>query len=323
MIDAKRVLVTGGAGLIGSTIVDQLVATGDSEVVVYDNFERGNLSNLDGALESGRVAIVEGDIRDRTLLAEVTSGADLVFHMAAIRITQCAEDPRLAMEVMADGTFNVLEAAVEAGAKKVVAASSASVYGLADEFPTTEEQHPYHNRTIYGATKAFNEGLLRSFNEMFDLDYAAMRYFNVYGPRMDTHGAYTEVLIRWMDRIDQGEPPLIFGDGNQTMDFVYIDDVARATILAANAEATDVAVNVASGIETSLNQLAKALVKAMDGSVEPVHVEQRKVNPVSRRLADTSLAKELFGFEAEVSLEDGLERLVDWWRANRPEPKRT
>lgn len=323
MIDVKRVLVTGGAGLIGSTIVDQLVAAGDSEIVVYDNLERGNLSNLERAMESGRVTIVEGDIRNRPQLAEVTAGADLVFHMAAIRITQCAEDPRLALEVMADGAFNVLDASVEAGVKKVVAASSASVYGLADVFPTTEEHHPYHNRTIYGATKMFNEGLLRSFNEMYGLDYAAMRYFNVYGPRMDVYGAYTEVLIRWMDRIDQGEPPIIFGDGSQTMDFVFIDDVARATILAGLSDATDVVFNVASGVETSLNQLAKALVKTMGSSLEPVHVEQRKVNPVSRRLADTSLAKELLGFEAEVSLDEGLERLVEWWRAVRHEPERS
>lgn len=315
MIDARRVLVTGGAGLIGSTIVDQLVTTGDSEIVVYDNLERGNLSNLDRALQSGKVTIVEGDIRDRTGLAEVTAGADVVFHMAAIRITQCAEDPRLALEVMADGTFNVLDAAVTAGVRKVVAASSASVYGLADVFPTTEEHHPYHNRTIYGASKMFNEGLLRSFNEMFGLDYAAMRYFNVYGPRMDINGVYTEVLIRWMDLIDKGEAPLIFGDGTQTMDFVYIDDVARATILAVQSDATDVVANVASGVETSLNQLAMALIRTMGSSVEPVHVELRKVNPVSRRLADTSTAKELFGFEAEVSLEDGLARLVEWWRA--------
>lgn len=321
MIDAKRVLVTGGAGLIGSTIVDQLVTTGDSEIVVYDNLERGNLTNLDRALETGRVTIVEGDIRDQAGLAKVTAGADLVFHMAAIRITQCAEDPRLALEVMADGTFNVLDAAVNAGVKKVVAASSASIYGLADVFPTTEEHHPYHNRTIYGASKMFNEGLLRSFNEMFGLDYAAMRYFNVYGPRMDIYGAYTEVLIRWMDLIDKGEAPLIFGDGTQTMDFVYIDDVARATILAAKSDATDVVANVASGVETSLSQLAKALIKTMGGTVEPKHVEQRKVNPVSRRLADTATARDLFGFEAEVSLEDGLARLVEWWRSSRAEDK--
>ncbi len=316
-VTPQRVLVTGGAGLIGSTIIDQLTGTGRSEIVVYDNLVRGRMANLERAIQRGGVTFVKGDIRDRSLLAEVTTGADVVYHMAAIRITQCAEDPQLALEVMAEGTFNVLDAAVAADVEKVVAASSASVYGLADEFPTGENHHPYHNRTIYGATKLFTEGLLRSFNDMFGLDYVAMRYFNVYGPRMDIHGAYTEVLIRWMELIESGEPPVIFGDGEQTMDFVYIEDVARATILAAEAPASDVVVNVASGTETSLNELAKALIKTMDATVEPVHVPQRKVNPVSRRLADTTRAKTTLGFEAQVQLEEGLSRLVEWWRAER------
>src|SRR4030095_14606069 len=161
-------------------------------------------------------------------------GIDIVFHQAALRITQCAEEPRLAVDVLVNGTFNVLEAAAKAGVRKVVAASSASVYGMAEEFPTTERHHPYNNRTLYGASKAFNEGLLRSFNDMYGLDYVALRYFNVYGPRMDIYGAYTEVLIRWMDRILEGKPPLIFGDGTQTMDFIYVKDIARANILAAD-----------------------------------------------------------------------------------------
>ena len=180
---------------------------------MLDNFVRGRRENLAGAMERGTVTIVEGDIRDRGLLADAMKGIDVVFHQAAIRITQCAEEPRLALEVLVDGTFNVLEAAVGAGVRKVVAASSASVYGLAEEFPTTERHHPYNNRTLYGAAKVFNEGLLRSFHEMYGLDYVALRYFNVYGPRMDVHGAYTEVLIRWMERIAAGEPPVIFGDG--------------------------------------------------------------------------------------------------------------
>jgi UDP-glucose 4-epimerase len=279
------------------------------------------MDNLAGALDHPNVSFIEGDIRDRSLLAEATSDMDTVYHMAAIRITQCAEDPRLALEVMAEGTFNVLDAAVTADVDKVIAASSASVYGLAQVFPTTEDHHPYDNRTIYGATKLFNEGLLRSFNEMYGLDYVALRYFNVYGPRMDIHGAYTEVLIRWMGLIEEGESPLIFGDGAQTMDFVYIDDVARATILAAESSATDVVVNVATGTETSLRELAAALIKTMDATVEPLHAPQRNVNAVSRRLADTRRAAELLGFEAEIPLEEGLARLVDWWRRERMSAK--
>src|SRR6202040_3305322 len=221
-----RVLITGGAGLIGSHIADLLVREVNPEIIILDNFVRGRRDNLAWALANGRLKIVEGDIRDTKILREVMRGVDVVFHQAAIRITQCAEEPRLALEVLADGTFNVLEAAVNAKVKKVVAASSASVYGLADEFPTTERAHPYGNRTLYGAAKAFNEGLLRSFNDMYGLNYVAFRYFNVYGERMDIHGRYTEVLIRWMERLEAGQAPIIFGNGQQTMDFVHVRDVA-------------------------------------------------------------------------------------------------
>jgi UDP-glucose 4-epimerase len=313
----KRVLITGGAGLVGSHIADLLVKEEVAEIIILDNFTRGRRENLAWAEANGPLVIVEGDIRDRQLLADVMQGVDVVFHQAAIRITQCAEEPRLALEVLADGTFNVLEAAVKAGVKKVVAASSASIYGMAENFPTTESHHPYNNRTLYGAAKVFNEGLLRSFYDMYGLDYVALRYFNVYGPRMDIYGVYTEVLIRWMDRIAAGQPPLIFGDGKQTMDFVYIEDIARANILAAKADVSDEVFNVASGVETSLNDLAHSLAKVMGSDLKPEYGPERKVNPVQRRLADISKAKQLIGFEAEVSLEEGLRRLVNWWRSEK------
>src|SRR5262245_5524659 len=287
-----RVLITGGAGLIGSHIADLLVRDGVGEIVVLDNFARGTHANLAWAMAHGRVRLIDGDIRDRAAVAAAMDGVDLVFHQAALRITQCAEDPRLALEVLAGGTFNILEAAVQAQVRKVVAASTASVYGLADQFPTPETQHPYHNRTIYGAAKAFNEGLLRSFNEMYGLDYVALRYFNVYGARMDVHGVYTEVLIRWMERIAAGQPPLIFGDGSQTMDFVYIEDIARANVLAAKSDASDEVFNVASGTETSLRELAERLMAAMGADLGIEHAEERKVNPVPRRLASTAAAAE-------------------------------
>jgi UDP-glucose 4-epimerase len=199
----------------------------------------------------------------------------------------------------------------------VIAASSASVYGMAEEFPTPESHHPYNNRTLYGAAKVFNEGLLGSFHEMYGLNYVALRYFNVYGPRMDIHGAYTEVLIRWMERIAAGQPPLIFGDGTQTMDFVYIEDIARANILAANSSMTDVVFNIGSGTETSLSDLARELLRVMGSGLQPEYGKERKVNPVPRRLADVSRAKRLLGFEARVPLEEGLRRLVEWWRGQR------
>ena len=314
---AERVLITGGAGLIGSHIADLLVRDGDPEIIILDNFVRGRRENLAWAMGHGRVQIVDGDIRDTALLRDVMQGVDLVFHQAALRITQCAEEPRVALQVMADGTFNVLEAAVAAKVQKIVAASSASVYGMADEFPTTEAHHPYNNRTLYGAAKAFNEGLLRSFNEMYGLKYAALRYFNVYGPRMDIHGVYTEVLIRWMERITANKPPLILGDGAQTMDFIYVEDIARANVLAAKANVTDEVFNVASGVETSLNDLARSLLRVMNSDLKPEYGPARKVNPVSRRLADVSRARQKIGFQSQVSLQDGLSRLVNWWQSNR------
>ncbi|MFC4018032.1 NAD-dependent epimerase/dehydratase family protein [Micromonospora sp. GCM10011542] len=316
-IAGARALVTGGAGTIGSHVVDQLVAGGAAEVVVLDNFVRGSRENLARALPLARVRLVEGDIRDVGLVHELTRGKDLVFHLAAIRITQCAEEPRLANEVLVDGTFNVLEAAAAARVRKVILSSSASVYGLADEFPTAERHHPYHNDTFYGAAKAFNEGMLRSFHSMYGLDYVALRYFNVYGPRMDIHGLYTEVLIRWMERIESGVPPLILGDGLQTMDFVHVADIARANILAARADVTDEVFNIASGTETSLKELAQALSDVMKSDLAPVHGPARAVNGVTRRLADTTAAAEKLSFRAEIGLHEGLQGLVDWWRAEK------
>src|SRR4051812_38095851 len=261
VIEGERILITGGAGTIGSNIADQLVEKGAGEVVVLDNFVRGRRDNLAWAEANGNVTVVEGDICDRELVRSLTEGIDVVFHQAALRITQCAEEPRLAVDVLVNGTYNVLEAAVEAKVRKLVAASSASLYGLAERFPTAEDHHPYANDTLYGAAKAFNEGLLRSFHAMYGLDYVMLRYFNVYGPRMDIHGLYTEVLIRWMERIEAGQPPLIFGDGSQTMDFVYTADIARANLLAAEADVTDRVFNIACGVETSLAELAETLMR--------------------------------------------------------------
>ena len=312
-----RILVTGGAGLIGSHIVDRLITESPAEIVVLDNFVRGRRENLAQAMPSGRVTIVEGDIRDRQLVAEAMQGIDVVFHQAAIRITQCAEEPALAMDVLVNGTFLVLDAARQAGVRKVVAASSASVYGLADRFPTDEQHHPYNNRTLYGSAKAFNEGLLRSFNEMYGLEYVALRYFNVYGPRMDIYGAYTEVFIRWMENIEAGRPPMIFGDGTQTMDFIFADDIARANILAARAPVSDVVYNIASGSEFSLNECAELLLGVMKSNLKVEYGEARKVNGVTRRLASTWRAEQEIGFQAVVPFEVGLSRLVDWWRQSK------
>jgi UDP-glucose 4-epimerase len=323
-IKNSNILVTGGCGLVGSTTIDLLLRDyAPASILILDNLSRGTLANVEKALKDPRVTLLREDIRDVEATHRAMQGVDAVIHMATLRITACAGEPREAMGVMCDGSFNVLEAAQAAGVKKVVAASSASIYGLADTFPTREDHHPYNNRTWYGASKIMLEGLLRSFNDMYGLPYVALRYFNVYGPRMDIYGKYTEVLIRWMERIAAGQPPLILGDGTQTMDFVYIEDVARSNILALESDLTDEVFNIASGRETSLNELAAALLKVMGSDLQPEYGPERKVNPVSRRMADTTKAERLLGFRAQVSLEDGLSRLVDWWLTNKRELRHT
>ena len=317
-IDGASILVTGGCGLVGSTTIDILLREhSPARIVILDNLVRGTLANVKEALEDPRVTLVQGDIRDAAKVHEVTRGMDAVIHMATLRITACAAEPREAFGVMCEGSFNVVEAAQVANVKKFVTASSASIYGLADVFPTPEEHHPYNNRTWYGASKIMLEGLLRSYNDMFGLPYVALRYFNVYGPRMDIHGKYTEVLVRWMERIAAGKPPLILGDGKQTMDFVYIDDVARSNIAALQSDVSDDVFNVASGTETSLRELAAALLAVMGSDLQPEYGPERAVNPVPRRLADTTRAEQLLGFRAHVGVEEGLARLVEWWRASQ------
>ncbi len=317
-ISGASILVTGGCGLIGSTTIDLLLREcSPARIVILDNLVRGTLDNVAEALQDPRVELVRGDIRDVDAVRKATEDIDAVLHMAALRITACSANTREALEVMCDGSFNVVDAARKAGVKKVMAASSASIYGLADSFPTREDHHPYNDETWYGASKTMLEGLLRAYHSMFGLPYVALRYFNVYGERMDIHGKYTEVLVRWMERIDAGKPPVILGDGSQSMDFVHIDDVARANVLALQSDVSNEVFNVASGTETTLNELAAALLKVMGSKLQPEYGPERSVNPVSRRLADIGKAERLLGFKARNGLDQGLGRLVAWWRTQR------
>ncbi len=310
----QRILITGGAGLIGSHIADRLVQEDVAEIVVLDNFVRGQLDNLTRAKDDLRkLTVIEGDITDPATVRDAMQGIDYVFHQAALRITQCAEMPRLAVDSLIGGTFNVLEAAVDAGVKKVVAASSASVYGEASYVPM-DEAHPFNNRTLYGACKVANEQLLRSFNDMYGLPYVALRYFNVYGPRMDAWGVYTEVMIRWLQRLEEGKAPIIFGDGLQTMDFIFVRDIADANVRAMTSDTSDTVCNVATGVETSLAELCTALCAAAGRSdLEPIFEPARKVNPVTRRLGGIEHARDAIGFEASTDLDSGLVELVEWF----------
>jgi UDP-glucose 4-epimerase len=312
-LQGAAVLVTGGAGLIGSHIVDLLIEEGAGEIRVLDNLVRGRRENLARGLACRRLTFLEGDVRDPEMVARAVRGCDYVFHQAAIRITLCAERPRECMDVLVNGTFNVFEAAAEAGVRKVVYASSASVYGGAEVFPTDERHHPYNNRTLYGAAKLMNEGIARHFHDMNGLTSVGLRYFNVYGPRMDVTGAYTEVFIRWLECIDRGTPPQIHGDGSASMDFIYVEDIARANIRAMKSDRVDAVYNIASGTETTLLELWQAMQRVTGAyDLMPEFHPPRKVNPVPRRLADTSLAQRDLRFVAQVPLEEGLRRLAAW-----------
>ena len=317
-IKGSAVLITGGAGFVGSTTADLLMDAGAAEVRVLDNFVRGNRKNLESAAERENLVVIDGDIRNADLVDAAVDGVDYIFHMAALRITRCAEAPREGMEVLVDGTVNLLESAVRHKVKKIVAASSASVYGDPSYLPM-DEHHPFNNRTLYGAAKIANEQMYRAYYEMFKLPYVAFRYFNIYGPRMDLDGVYTEVLIRWMDAIQSGKPPKIFGDGTQSMDFVYVADVARANLAGLVSDVTDEVFNVGTGVETTLNELSRLLLKLYGSSLSPEYHSARSVNNVQSRRASIRKAETMLGFKAEIDLRTGMRALMEWRDDNRSE----
>ncbi|QMU27456.1 NAD-dependent epimerase/dehydratase family protein [Adhaeribacter radiodurans] len=312
-IQNSSILVTGGAGFIGSYVVEELLKSKPAKIIILDNLIRGSLENMNSFIQNPLVKFIEGDVRDTTLLENCIAGIDYVFHMAALRINACAANPREGFEVMLRSTFNLAELCVKYKVRKVIYSSSASVYGLAQHFPTPETDNPYDNQTFYGGAKLWGEQLFRSFKFTYGLDYVALRYFNVYGSRMDTDGKYTEVMIRWLDCISNGNSPLIYGDGSTSMDFVYVRDVAKANIAALLSEVTDEVFNVGNCEETSLKQLLDALLKVNNSTLIPEFREENTVNPVSRRLADNSKAKRLLNFEPTVTLEEGLTELSQWY----------
>ncbi|HEX6051405.1 MAG TPA: NAD-dependent epimerase/dehydratase family protein [Gemmatimonadaceae bacterium] len=313
-IEDSRILVIGGAGFVGSHIVDQLLAEPVREIVVLDNLVRGSRNNLAGALQDDRVTLVEGSVQDLDLLRDVMHGTDYVFHLAALWLWECVHEPRKAIEANVVGTYNVVETAHEAGVKKVVYSSSASVYGDAVTVPMTED-HPFNNRTMYGATKIAGEQFFRAFHDRHGLDYVGHRYMNIYGPRMDYKGTYVSVIMKVLDRIDEGLPPLIHGDGAQTYDFVHVADVARANILSLKADATDTFFNIGTGIPTTIKELVDMLLEITGSDIEPEYLPQEEVF-VTHRVGSTELAERLLGFRAEMDLRAGLESVVEWRRAD-------
>lgn len=311
----SHVLVIGGAGFVGSHIVDQLLEEPVAKVTVLDNFVRGTRENLAAAAEDERVRIVDGSVLDRELLGELMADAQYVFHLAALWLFECVHEPRKALEHNVVGTFNVVEAAQQAGVRKVVYSSSASVYGDALFTPMTEE-HPFNNRTMYGATKIAGEQFFRAFHEQHGLDYAGLRYMNVYGPRMDYKGTYVSVIMKVLDKIDAGEPPVIFGDGSQAYDFVHVGDVARCNILAMKSEATDANYNVGTGVKTTIKELVDALLEITGSELEPEYRPQEQMF-VTHRVGSTEAAERDLGFVAELPYREGLESVVAWRRSDQ------
>jgi UDP-glucose 4-epimerase len=307
------ILVTGGAGFIGSYVIEELIPLQPRRIIIIDNLIRGGLPNMKNFINNPVIEFHQGDIRDPILLENCIAGTDYIFHMAALRINSCAANPREGFEVMLKATFELASLAVKHKVKKVIYSSSASVYGLAQHFPTPETDNPYNNQTFYGACKMWGEQLFRSFKFMYGLDYVALRYFNAYGPRMDTDGKYTEVMIKWLDCIRDGKNPLIFGNGSTTMDFVYVKDIAKSNIAALQADVTDESFNIGNCEETSLKELLEVLLKVNHSALTPEFREENSINPVSRRLADIGKAKDLLRFTPTISLEKGMKELSEWY----------
>ncbi|MEO8360110.1 MAG: NAD-dependent epimerase/dehydratase family protein [Vicinamibacteria bacterium] len=312
-LKGKRIVLVGGAGLVGSHIAEQLVAEEPAEIVILDNFLRGLRTNLSKALESPRTRIVEGSMTDRDLVRRTLEGADGVFMLASLWLGECVNDPRSAWEVNTLGTWNVVEACRDLGVSRIVYSSSASVYGNALAIPMTEE-HPFNNRTTYGATKIANEQMFRAIYDQHKLPYIGMRYMNIYGPRMDYRGAYVSVIMKVLDRIFSGQPPIVFGDGSQVYDFIHVEDVARANLLGMKAECADENFNIGMGIGTSINELVQILLELTESDLKPEFRPEAQ-SFVTHRIGSTEKAESLLGFKASIDLRPGLASVLAWRRS--------
>lgn len=310
-----RILLVGGAGLVGSHLVDQLVKEPVAEIVVFDNFMRGRRGNLAEASASAKVRIVEGSMTDTAALAREMRGIDGVFLLASLWLGECVNDPRQAWEVNTIGTWNVVDACRAAGVKRVVYSSSASVYGNAAFTPMTED-HPFNNRTTYGATKIANEQMLRAIYEQHRLPYVGMRYMNIYGPRMDYHGTYVSVIMKVLDRIFAGERPVIYGDGSQLYDFIHVEDAARANVLGMQADCADEHFNIGMGVGTTINELVQQLLELTGSTLVPEYRADAQ-SFVTHRIGSTDKAERLLGFRAAIPLREGLQSVVAWRMAQR------
>lgn len=319
-LKGSKLVVVGGAGLIGSHTVDQLIKEDVKEVVIYDNFVRGRAENLNSALRDPRVRVFDigGDILQTDILEAAFEGADGVFHLAALWLLQCHEFPRSAFDTNVRGTFNVMEACVKKGVKRLIYSSSASVYGDAVREPM-DEDHPFNNQNFYGATKIAGEAMLRAFHQRYKLNFAGLRYMNVYGPRQDYHGAYIAVIMKMLDAIDRGDSPTILGDGSEAFDFVAVEDCGLANVCAMRSDATDRFYNVGTGKRTSLKELAEMLLELTDCNKPIQYAPRSQATLVRNRIGCPKRATAEIGFTAKVDLQEGLRRLIDWRSKHRAE----
>lgn len=321
-IKGGSILVIGGAGLIGSHVVEELLNEDVREVIVYDNFCRGTHENLQEALKDPRCKIFEigGDILQADILDAAMKGIDGVVHLAALWLLQCHEYPRAAFDVNIRGTFNVLEACVNHNIKRIVYSSSASVYGDAVEEPMTED-HPYNNWTFYGATKIAGEHMLKAFHRRYGLEGAGLRYMNVYGARQDYKGAYIAVMMKMLDNLDNGSPPVVFGDGSQAYDFIYVSDTAKANVCALKSDIPFGFYNVGRGVKTTIKELAELILK-ITGSDLSIQYEPAGQTFVTNRVGDPVAAEKDLGFKWTVDLEEGLRRLVEWRKLHQDQAEK-
>ena len=317
-LNNKRIMVVGGAGLIGSHVVDELLNTGVKEILVYDNMFRGNSHNLEEAIKDPRVKINPhgGDILHEDILDRALEGIDGVVHLAALWLLHCHEYPRSAFEVNVRGTFNILEACRKHEIEKLVYSSSASVYGDAVVEPM-EEDHPYNNWTFYGATKIAGEHMIKAYHKRYGLKGIGLRYMNVYGPRQDYKGAYIAVMMKILDCIDRGEQPKVYGNGAQAYDFIHVRDIARANICALQSDCEYGLYNVGRGIKTSIKELAELLLRLSDREDLGIQFEPAGQTFVTNRVGCPKAAEKDLGFKWSIELEDGMKSLIDWRNSHK------